>query len=264
MKVRNKAVSNAILLVLTLLVNLLGALGIINGYSQKEVSDKFITLITPSPQTFSIWSLIYVLLIVAVIVMIINRNDPYYRENILRISAPFKASCIFNILWIVSFSFLQVELGFLFIIGLLISLLVLLQRILKVNTKKKILLPLTFGIYTGWIFIASFVNLGSALVKNKWSGFGLSEEIWAVIALIIAVLIALLIIKKNKNAVFTLPIAWAYLGIYNSLRSMRNVQDGYMLLEITTIVAMCFLIGFAIYRFYKNDYRIIPDNNTIE
>ena len=55
---RKKAIGNFIILIGTLLINSLGASGQINNYSQKEVSDKFPTLITPNPGTFSIWGII--------------------------------------------------------------------------------------------------------------------------------------------------------------------------------------------------------------
>lgn len=56
METSKKAWINGLFLAVTLIINTLGALGLINGLSQKEISDMFVTLITPSPSTFSIWS----------------------------------------------------------------------------------------------------------------------------------------------------------------------------------------------------------------
>ncbi len=64
-----KAWINLVLLAVTLAVNTLGALGVINGLSQKEVSDRFPTLITPSPSTFSIWGVIYGLVILGTVAL---------------------------------------------------------------------------------------------------------------------------------------------------------------------------------------------------
>lgn len=96
MKERKKAIINIILLALTLVINALGAFGFINGNSQKEVSDRYLTLITPSPSTFSIWSIIYGLLIVSGIVMIIKSDDDYYKEAINKITSLFRLSSLFN------------------------------------------------------------------------------------------------------------------------------------------------------------------------
>ena len=77
-----KAWINAILFAVTLAVNTMGALGVINGLSQKEISDRYVTLITPSSSTFSIWSVIYTPLLLPVILMIIRKTDAYYQKAV--------------------------------------------------------------------------------------------------------------------------------------------------------------------------------------
>src|SRR5574344_2139629 len=99
-----KAWINGLFLIVTLVINTLGAVGLINGLTQKQISDMYVTLITPSPTTFSIWSIIYSLLIISVIVMIVKRNEPYYQKAIEEITLLFRISCILNIAWIVAFS----------------------------------------------------------------------------------------------------------------------------------------------------------------
>ena len=96
MNYTKKAWISVVLLAFTLAVNALGALGYINGLSQKEVSDMYQTLITPAPATFSIWSVIYTLLIISVIVMIAKKNDAYYRKAINEISFLFWISFSFE------------------------------------------------------------------------------------------------------------------------------------------------------------------------
>ncbi len=233
MKERKKAITNIILLALTLVINGLGAFGLINGNSQKEVSDRCLTLITPSPSTFSIWSIIYGLLIL---------------------------SSLFNILWIVSFSYLQLEISVLFIFGFLLSLSLILEKLLSINTKRHFLIPLTFGMYTGWLFIATVVNISATLVKLNWNGLSLSDNFWANTILIIAVILVFLVNLKNKNAIFPLPIAWAFYGIYNFLKSPEGFSNTYPILEKITIGGIMVLLIISIYRFYKNSYKIIPSN----
>ncbi|MGV8983291.1 substrate-binding domain-containing protein [Clostridium sp.] len=50
------------------------------------ISDMYPTLITPSPSTFSIWGVIYTLLIISIVVMIIKNNNSYYERAINEIS----------------------------------------------------------------------------------------------------------------------------------------------------------------------------------
>ena len=96
----NKAWINVLFLVVTLIVNTLGAIGLINGLSQKQISDMYVTLVTPSPATFSIWSVIYSLLILSLVMLLVKKNDPYYQKATDRISVLFWISCLFNIAWI--------------------------------------------------------------------------------------------------------------------------------------------------------------------
>lgn len=260
MKERKKAIINIILLALTLMVNAFGAFGFINGHSQKEVSDKYLTLITPSPKTFSIWSVIYSLLILSCIVMIIKSDDYYYKEIINKITFLFRLSSIFNILWIVSFSYLQLEMSILFIFIILVALSLILNKILTIKSKKHFLIPVTFGLYTGWIFIATVVNVATTLVKLNWDGFGISDNLWANTILIIAVILVALVNIKNRNAIFPLPIAWAFYGINSFLKSSEGFSGMYPIVEKVSIGGMIVLLVISMYRFYKNNYQIIPSN----
>lgn len=261
MKERKKAVGNLIIFIGTLLINWLGASGQINKYSQKEVSDKYSTLITPSPSTFGIWGVIYMFLIVSTIVMIIRSNDTQYKKIINAITSKFWIASLFNMLWIISFSYLQLELSVLFIFGLLISLLLILKSIEVFNTKKRLILPVTFGLYAGWFFVATIVNISATLVKLKWNKFYLSENFWASLTLIIAVILIFLITLKIKNAVFPLPIAWAFYGIYTQVQSSNILINQHMILKYIALGGSVVLIIISIYQFYKNDYSFILKSN---
>lgn len=260
MKERKKAIISTIILSFTLLVNGLGAFGIINGNSQKEVSDLYLTLITPSPRTFSIWSVIYLLLIVSSIVMIIKSDDEYYKDVINKTSFLFNLSSLFNILWIVSFSYLQLELSVLFICLFLLALSFILEKILTIQAERHFLIPVTFGMYAGWIFIATVVNISATLVKLGWNRFNLPDYYWAIIILIISVVLVILVNHRYKNAIFPLPIAWAYYGIHTFLQSVDGFAGQYPLLEYAAIGGLVALVIISMYRFYKNNYRIIPQN----
>jgi len=249
---------NAIFLVVTLIINALGATGFFNGLSQKEISDRYLTLITPSPSTFSIWSVIYLLLITSMIVMIIKKDNPYYQRAIDKISVLFRASCLLNIAWIIAFSYLQLTLSTVFILGFVIILSVINLRLKKIQKNKRILLPLTFGLYTGWLFIATVVNFSATLVKLEWQGFGIGDELWAMITLIFAIVLVFFVNKSNENAVFPLPIAWAYLGIYQFLKAPDGFNGQYPFLSMTALAGMTVLIGIAAIRFYLNQYALFP------
>ncbi len=258
---RKNAWINGLFLVITLLINTLGALGLINGLSQKQISDMYITLITPSPATFSIWSVIYLLLIISMIVMIVKKNDAYYQRAIDEITFLFRISCILNIAWIVAFSFVQIELSTLFIIGFVITLSLICLKLRKIQVGKRLLLPLTFGLYTGWLFIATVVNIAAALVKLQWNGFGTGNETWAIIVLGVAVILVFIVLQRIRNAAFPLPIAWAYLGIYQFLTSPEGFKGEFGLLQITSLVGMAVLIGMSAILLYQNHFALLPEKS---
>lgn len=256
-----KAWINAILLAITLVMNALGAFGLINGLSQKQISDMYLTLITPSPATFSIWSVIYTSLIISIIAMIIKQKDPYYQKAVDEISVLFWASCVLNIGWIVTFSYVLVELSVLFILGFVITLSLILMKLLKISEGKRWLLPLSFGLYSGWLFIATVVNISAGLVKSGWNRFGIADPIWSTIILIVAVLLVIGVLLKNRNAVFPLPIAWAFLGIFQFLRSPVGFKGEYGLLQVVSLAGMVALIGAAAIQFYRNHYSLLPSSS---
>ena len=249
-----KAWVNIILLLAAIAANILGTYGYINGLTQKEVSDKFVSLITPSPFTFGIWSLIYALLIASVIVMLIKHREHYYEQALNRISGLFWLSCILNIAWIIAFSFVLIELSAALIFILTIVLIVICRKLLRIQSTNRWLLPLTFGIYAGWLFIATFVNIAQMLVKWKWQGFGVPQETWGIVVLALALLIGLIVLFSIKNAGFMLPVAWAYFGIYMHLKSFEGLN---ILRTIALIGAVAALVLAAI-RLMLNRFTVIP------
>ena len=253
-----KAWINGLFIIVTLIVNGLGAFGVINGLSQKDISDKYVTLITPAPSTFSIWSVIYTLLIVSIIVMIVKSDDSYYGKAIDKITGLFRISCLLNIIWIVTFSYLQIALSTIFILAFAIVLSIICLKLIEIDDGKHFLLPLTFGMYTGWLIIATVVNVAAALVKANWNGFGIAPEIWAVGILMVAIVIVLIVIRSIRNAIFPLPIAWGYYGIYKFLKSPDGFNGQFTSLQTVALVGVALLVMISAYQLYKNKYSIIP------
>jgi benzodiazapine receptor len=262
METTKKVWINALFLAVTLAINTLGALGLINGLSQKEISDMYVTLITPSPSTFNIWSVIYSLLILSIVVMIAKKDTPYYKRAVSQITTLFRISCILNMAWIIAFSYIQIELSVLFIFGFVITLSLICLELLKINDGKHWLLPLTFGIYAGWLFIATVVNTAAMLVKLEWNGFGIADDTWAIIILIVAILLVVGLLSKIRNAVFSLPIAWAYFGIYQFLNSPEGFKGEFGLVQNIALAGMVVLVVLAAIQFYRNRFALISKHKA--
>ena len=253
-----QAWGNLLFFVMTLIINTLGATGWINGMTQKDISDKFLTLITPAPSTFSIWSVIYSLLLASLIVMIIKKEDPYYQNALEQISGLFMISCLLNMLWIITFSFVLVEISVIFIAGFVVVLTMICRKLLEIRQGKHWLLPICFGLYSGWLFIATVVNVAAALVKVQWTGFGLTPQTLAMIMLLVAIVLVAGVVLLIKNAVFPLSIAWAYLGINRFLISSDGFKGAYPALQMIAIIGAAVLVIMAVAVFIRNGFWILP------
>lgn len=250
---------NIIFLAVTLIINTLGAMGLINGLTQKEISDMYVTLITPSPATFSIWSIIYSLLLISMIAMIIKKDHPYYQRAVAQISNLFRISCVFNVSWIITFSFILVEISVLFILGFVITLALINIKLLEIHEGKRWLLSVSFGLYCGWLFIATVVNIAAALVKINWSGFGLTQETWGIITLVVAIILLIGVVLKIRNAIFPLPIAWAYFGIYQFLKSPSGFNGEFATLQMVSLFGMSVIIIISVVMFVRNKFSVLPE-----
>jgi hypothetical protein len=246
-----------ILLIGTLVINGLGAFGFFNGMSQKDISDMYGTLITPAASTFSIWSVIYLLLISAAVMMIVKNKDEYYGPAIDRISYLFWLSSGLNMLWIICFSYTWIGISALVILAFAITLSLLVLQLAKIQTGKQWLLPAAFGMYSGWLLIATVVNIASWLVSIDWQGLGIAPDVWGIIMLIVAVVVTVGVTLITKNAILPVPVAWGYFGIYQSLNAADGFAGAYPSLAMTALVGMGALVVMTAIQFYGNRYRLM-------
>lgn len=250
---------NVIFFILTLIINYLGSSGFFNGKSQAEVSAKYSTLITPAGFSFSIWGIIYSLLLITLIYFFAKRKDPIVAKLIQLISPLFIVSCLLNMGWIISFSYELMWLSTLLILGMTLSLLLIIERIYKHRAEFPTgLAGFSFTLYGAWVFIASILNISILLVQLNWGGFGISDSIWTIITLFLAIGFVLFYLSLYKNAVFPISLAWAFFGIYSSYNNgeinpnMGAIIQGVLLLGIVVFVLS------AIMTFIKNGNSIFP------
>ena len=151
---------NLIVFLITLIFNYLTASGFINGMSQKVVSNKYNTLITPAGFAFSIWGIIYSLIGISLIYMLVKGTETKVKNLIGILTPMILFNFLFNILWNISFSYEKIGFSTIFISLILISL-ILINKKLYIHRKEieYRLTSVAFGIYAGWITIASFVNI---------------------------------------------------------------------------------------------------------
>ncbi len=231
-------ISLGVLIVVTV-VNFSAAAGLVNGLTQKAVSAKYPTMITPAGYAFSIWGVIYALLLVAMVLTLVRKSD-YYANSIRSIAGLFWLSSLFNVAWIFSFSYDLIGLSALLIVGVFVSLFALLRKLDNTNGKAKGMFDLGFGIYTGWLAIASVVNAMAFLVSINFDFFGI-EKVFYTVWLAVFIIVVLLLQRIHNNPVFNLSIAWAFLAIM-----VRLALPAFDYMSLVLIVGALALLGISI------------------
>ena len=205
-------------------VNALANILPINGYNTGQISAFYPNAFVPAGFTFSIWGVIYLLLLSYTIgytyYTLKQEQYPKAFSLIERINIYFLLTCVFNMSWIVAWHYLQIELS---VVIMLLFLITLIQLFLKSNTMagaltstQKIILQTPFIVYLGWISVATIANSTALLVAYQWNGFGMPPVYWSAAMILIAILLAVLMLKKFKAIPFALVVAWALWGIYNA------------------------------------------------
>lgn len=239
--------------VITLLMNFLTATGLLNGNSQKVISDRYDTLITPAPPAFSIWTIIYVL-VLAVIVIGHVTKDGVIHDKMKTIFPFFFGSLILNIFWNIAFTANQIGLSAILITLYAVFLGIIVTFLRKMETHTSFL-SLSFGIHFGWILVATVVNWALFYVKQGWD-FALTSGVFASVVLIIVTGLAYLFVSKSLNPFLLLSMAWAFYFIYiKNQIGIQNFNNGLVGL-VAFGLAIVAIGGFVYYliKVIKNPY----------
>jgi hypothetical protein len=70
-----------------------------------------------------------------------------------------------------------------------------------------------FGIYLGWITVATVANSTDWLYFVEWNGFGIPAQIWAVIMIAVASALGLAMAINRRDAAYLLVLVWSFAGI---------------------------------------------------
>lgn len=191
-----------------------------NGYTSGELTDQYFPLVltVPAGYVFSIWGVIYL----GLVAYALGQGQPSQRENprLRAIGWWFVLSCAANIAWLIAFHWLQFTLSLVFMLVLLVCLLVIYVRLNITSAPptrgERWFVHIPFSIYLGWITVATIANFSFVLfdLGNTVSFLGLGAEIWTVILLAVAVLLAGLMLLRHGDIAYALVLVWALGGIY--------------------------------------------------
>lgn len=220
-----------------------------DGETIGDISDRFLTYVTPADYAFAIWGLIYL----GLLVFLAFQWYQYLtgREDQLReIGIWFAVANIANALWVFTWISLMTDTSVIIMFLLLLSLLQLVIRLrLEIwDAPVRIIAAVWWPIvlYFGWIILASVVNVSAWLVSEGWDGGPLSGEFWAIIMLLIATGIYLWMIFSRNLREAALVGVWGISSI--AVRLWAETPE----VAWTCVVCCIILAAAAGYHGYRN------------
>lgn len=193
----------------------------INGLNTGEVSRLYPNLFVPAGFTFSIWSIIYLLMLGFMALSVKWMwHAPTQRPGLLAtdISPWFLVTCILNSGWILLWHYLQIGLSvivMLLFLATLIHIYLLLQKHRKgISGVRKVFLYNFFVVYLGWISVATIANITAWLVSLKWYGLGIDPAYFSLTMIAISIGLAIVFISLKREQAYGWVIAWALFGIF--------------------------------------------------
>jgi hypothetical protein len=201
----------------SIVINALSNVFPLNGVSVGELSNTLFASvqIIPANYAFGIWGLIYI----GLIALGIYQLQPSQRENprLRRSGYLLTIACIAQCAWIYLFLACLFPLSNLVMLGILVPLMVLYQRLgigrERVSRQERWFMHLPISLYLGWISVATIVNVATGLYSLKWDGWGITPSVWTVVMMTIASIIAAVISIQRRDTAYVLVIVWALVAI---------------------------------------------------
>lgn len=201
----------------------------LNGQRTGEISDSLNVLFTPAGYVFSIWSLIYLLVFIWLIMQWIRKETTTLQAVL------FSTSSILNVLWLVTYHYEFFWTSTVIMVALLLTLIALYLTYPRGNWHVAERLP--FSIYLGWISVATIANF-SFTMKDAGISLGISEVYGTILLMFVAMLIAIASRFISRDVFFPLVIVWAFTGIIaaNTAQEIVVMTTIFILIIMITII----------------------------
>jgi hypothetical protein len=206
----------------------------ISKYTPVEITDQWNLRISPSGYAFSIWGIIYTLLLVFTVYQGLPQEWVPARNNELifdQIGYVFAANCILNASWLMIFQTGTMT-GFIVslidMLALLVTCLFIMTRCTRynVNTMEAISMRIGFSLYAGWVTSATLLNVSYVLASLGVREPKYNEEKWTVVILWIAFAIYNVASFSERNPLYGAVYIWTILAIRNNvLKTKPELED---------------------------------------
>jgi hypothetical protein len=220
-KIKTLQVLNFLFFIIMVGMNALAVILPLNGKSTGELSNNYPNLFVPAGITFSIWSIIYLALLIFCIYQVRSlfskKSEPHLAMILDAIGYLFVFNAIFNALWIVAWHYEILPLSIVMMIGILGTLIQINKNLRPVQPYisggLKVIVKASFGLYFGWICIATIANVTAVLVAYGIMPTGISGQSWTCIMVLIGSVIGFIATINTRNGFVGLAIIWALIGI---------------------------------------------------
>ena len=249
-------ITNLVALLTTIVINYLSNTGFINGRTMKIVSDDYHNFFTPASFAFSIWGLIYLLLIGFVTYSFFILKAKKESQIIDRVGAWFTVSCLLNSIWVIAWLTDYIGISVVLMILLLLTLLKIVVNVNVALTNPPFRIVAfvwwPFSLYAGWISVALIANIAAYLVKIDWNGWNISPVYWTMIMVIVAGIVNVFMTWKRNMREYALVGVWALIAV-----AVANRDNGTAIFLVSmgtaaVIATSCLIHGIKNFRGFGN------------
>lgn len=212
MKERLLQIASVAAFVSVLIFNYLAATGILNDTDTGAISDRYPTQITPAGYAFSIWSLIYLGLLLFVIYQALpSKRSGGILEGIRTL---FILNCAANCAWLVAWHYDLMALSVALMLTILATLAFISVRAKECRTTAEVLLiRAPFNLYFGWITVATIANITIFLVSSGFEPRTAFGSYAGAALILIASAIGVFVRFRLNAFAYAMAIAWGITAI---------------------------------------------------
>lgn len=262
--VKTLQILNVIGFLIMLTLNYLAVALPLNGKSTGELSDKYPNLFVPAGATFSIWGIIYLLLLIFTVYQastLFSNKASRVNTIVQKIGIWYFVSSLLNASWIMVWHYELVPISVAVMLVMLLSLIIVNFAIYNGSAHltrwERFVTKAPFGVYLGWICVATIANVTSWLTGIGWQG-GFEQDTWAVLMIVIGGLITFVAASRLHNGYLALAVVWAFGGIIAKRLDQEPIY--YSIVFVAGVVALLLLI-YALVALVR-DFKSRPVTST--
>ena len=208
-----------------------------NGFTAAEIMNRLPILFTPASYVLAIWVFIYILL--GIWIYNFWHTQDNYSNSVLNIrTILFTFISLLNGIMIYSWHYEFFNLEYVLMLAVLLLTAALYFTYPKRENRFWDRVPISLLFGCSFISLIELTNY--LLTFHEWSGWGLSNSLWAVIYLTVSTAIALHFMYHYRDIAFNLVFIWVFIGI--------AVKNGFDELFVSTAALfLTLVIGASFY-----------------